>query len=518
MIRIIKKYHTIAGMMMLLLSQYSCTKELDRFPTNGTSNDQQYSTVNGYKQSLSTIYATLAYSDFLRNYWNMQELTTDEAVSTWDDKGILSYHIFNWTADNLALGNVYTKVLYNITLCNNFIIEASDNNLSKRGFSGQDAETIRQYVAETRFMRAYYYWILLDLYGNPPFPTENSLISGEIPKQIMKADLYAFIESELQTIEPLLSEPKTNEYGRADKAACWSLLAHLYQNAIVYIGTDKSTDVITYCKKVINANYSLETHYSWLMLADNYMNSNEFIFTINFDNAKEITWGGTNYLALGAAGVSPEVNGMSASWGSLRMTQQIPALFPSVDTLVDKRAEFWTSGQILEAKDLGSSTDGYSSYKFRNLNRNGVAPVQNNTYNNICDIDFPIFRLAEIYLSYAEAVLRGGVGGDLNTALSYINKIRGRAYAGDPQSTAGNVSLSDLTLNFILDERCRELYWETYRRTDLIRFNKLTTSDYMWAWKGGVKAGMQVDEKYKIFPIPTSDLLANPNLKQNKDY
>ncbi len=518
MIRINKKYHTIAGMLMLLLFAFSCTDDLNRFPTNGTTNDIQYNTLDGYKQSLTTIYATLAYSDFLRNYWNMQELTTDEAVSTWDDNGILSYHIFNWTADNIALGNVYTTVLYNITLCNNFLIEASDDKLAKRGFSGQDVETIKQYAAESRFMRAYYFWMLLDLYGNPPFPTENSLLSGDAPKQIQKEDLYTFIESELKEIEPLLVAPKSNEYGRADQAACWSLLAHLYQNAPIYIGIDKSTDVITYCKKVIDGGYSLENHYSWLMLADNYLNSDEFIFTINFDNAKEITWGGTNYLALGAAGVTAEVNGMSASWNSLRMTQQIPALFPTTDTLVDKRAQFWTNGQILEVKDLGSSTDGYSNYKFRNLNRNGQAPAQNNTYNNICDIDYPIFRLAEIYLSYAEAVIRGGEGGDLNTALSYINKIRGRAYAGDPASTDGNITLPDLTLDFILDERGRELYWETYRRTDLIRFNKLTTNEYLWAWKGGVKQGIQVADKYKIFPIPTSDLLANPNLKQNKDY
>lgn len=516
--RINQKYNTITGLLIMILFLFSCTDDLNRFPTNGTSNDVQYGTLDGYKQSLATIYATLAYSDYLRNYWNMQELTTDEAVSTWDDNGILSYHIFNWTADNIALGNVYTTVLYNITLCNNFLIEASDANLTKRGITGSNAESVRQYVAEARYMRAYFYWVMLDLYGNPPFPTEISLAAGEVPQQIKRADLFNYIESELKTIEPLLVAPKSNEYGRADQAACWALLSRLYLNAEVYTGSAKNSEAINYSKKVIDAGYSLVSNYNWLMLADNYLNTNEFIFTINYDNTNEVTWGGTNYLALGPAGVTAEVNGMSSNWSSLRMTEQIPALFPSADTTIDKRAELWTKGQKLEVNDLGTSLDGYSSFKFRNLNRNGVAPVQNNTYNNISDIDFPLFRLAEIYLTYAEAVLRGGTGGDAATALSYINKIRGRAYANDPASSAGNITSTELTLDFILNERARELYWEAQRRTDLIRFNKLTTGDYLWAWKGGARTGTQVNSKYNIFPIPTSDRLANPNLTQNEGY
>ncbi len=521
-----KRINSIAGILLLLVFLFSCTDDLNRVPTNGTSSDIQYNSLNGYKQSLVTIYATLiSYSDdidgktnFLRNYWNMQELTTDEAVSTWDDQGILSYHIFNWTADNVASGRVYNELMYNITLCNNYLIESSEANLSKRGITGLDAETVKEFVAEARFMRAYYYWIMMDLYANPPFATEETLAAGYVPKQIKRADLFSYIESELKAIEPVLAEPKSNEYGRADQAACWSLLARLYLNAEVYTATAKYTEAITFSKKVIEAGYSLENNYNWLMLADNYLNTNEFIFTINYDNTTEITWGGTNYIALGAAGVTAEVNGMSSSWSSLRMTQSIPALFPSADTTIDKRGEFWTTGQNLEVKDLGTSIDGFSSYKYRNLNRDGSAPVQNNTYNNICDVDFPIFRLSEIYLIYAEAVLRGGSGGDATTALSFINKIRGRAYANDPRSTLGNISSSELTLDFILDERARELYWEAHRRTDLIRYNKLTTGDYLWAWKGGVKEGMQADKKYNVFPIPTSDKLANPNLEQNEGY
>jgi len=125
-----------------------------------------------------------------------------------------------------------------------------------------------------------------------------------------------------------------------------------------------------------------------------------------------------------------------------------------------------------------------------------------------------LFRLADIYLTYAEAVLRGGTGGDANTALTYINWLRQRAY-GD---SSGNITGADLNLNFILDERGRELYWEGTRRTDLIRYGLFTSGNYLWPFKGGVEAGTGVDDKYNLFPISATDMVANPNLKQNPGY
>jgi len=185
---------------------------------------------------------------------------------------------------------------------------------------------------------------------------------------------------------------------------------------------------------------------------------------------------------------------------------------------VDKRAMFYTTGQKLNVANVSVSTDGYSSYKYRNINRDGSTVVQNNSFNNLSDVDFPVFRLAEVYLTYAEAVLRGGTGGDLTTALGHVNKLRGRAYANNPASTLGNITSGQLMLNFILDEKAREMYWEAQRRTDLVRHNKLTTADYLWAWKGNALTGTAVDDKFNLFPIPTSDLLANPNLEQIDNY
>ena len=442
----------------------------------------------------------------------MQEYSTDMAVSTWNDGGDGIYHELAWSADSPAIANVYTAAINMITQCNNFINESSPEKVAARGFSGAEAEEITRYTAEIRFLRAYCFWILMDCYGNPPFPTEETLGTTP-PSQIQRADLFLFIENELKEIEADLEDAKTNERGRPDKAAAWALLSRMYLNGKTYTGNEYYTDAITYCNKIFNEAYALESKYEWLMLGDNNLNTNEFIFTINYDNTNQ-TWYSTNFLALGPAGVPATINGMSASWQAFRFTQQIPALFPTPDTSIDKRGMFYTSGQNLQVQSITTSTDGYSAFKYRNKDRNGSSIEQNNNFGNLSDIDFPIFRLAEIYLTYSEAVLRGGAGGNTISALEYINKIRGRAYANDPSSTLGNINNAQLTLDFILDERARELYWETHRRTDLIRYNKFTTADYLWAWKGNVIGGRAVDPKFNLFPIPTADLLANPNLVQ----
>lgn len=182
-----------------------------------------------------------------------------------------------------------------------------------------------------------------------------------------------------------------------------------------------------------------------------------------------------------------------------------------VQASFDQRAMFWTDGQNLEINDIAQFTDGYAITKWRNvLSTNDTVAGQDLTF---VDIDFPIFRLADIYLMYAEATLRGG-GGDLNTALGLVNDIRTRAYGDE----TGNITSTDLDLQFILDERGRELYWEGYRRTDLIRYGQFTGGTYLWSWKGGVAGGVSTSDMYNIFPIPAADVSANPNLVQNPGY
>ncbi len=190
-----------------------------------------------------------------------------------------------------------------------------------------------------------------------------------------------------------------------------------------------------------------------------------------------------------------------------RVRGEVPALFGEGDG----RAMFFTEGQTQYLDAIDSQNNGYFVEKWTNLTDEGKAA--SNTVDGGVNTDYPMFRLADVYLMLAEAVVRGGQGSNTATALGYINQLRERAFGSD----AGNITNGELTPDFILDERARELYWECTRRTDLIRYDKFTTSTYLWQWKGGVKDGMAVDNKYNIYPIPQTDLTANPNL-YNENY
>lgn len=535
------QYHRLSGtkaVAVLLLILLSACNKLDLAPTNDLTAEKVYSTPLGYKQALAKVYGAFALtgnattgqqdipveiikdegnSDFLRLYWNLQELTTDEAAWSWqNDAGIQGLHELSWSSINSIINGLYYRSYFQITLCNDFIRQSSDDNLSKRGISGADADNIRKFRAEARFIRAYQYWVLMDLYGNPAFATEDTKIaSKDFPKRIVRADLFKYIESELLAIENELAAPKANEYGRADRAAAWALLSRLYLNASVYTGTAKYTEAITYSNKIISAGYTLHSKYRDLTIADNHLNTDEFILTINYDGTSTQNFGGTTYLMHGPANVPADVSGSNGDWGGLRCTQQFVNLFADKTGNTDSRAQFHVAGQNLEMNELYAETEGYSTTKYRNKTRTGAPAPNQDAAKDFSDIDFPLFRLGEVYLNYAEAVLRGGTGGDMGTALGYINALRTRAYNG---STSGNISLSAMNLDFILDERGRELYYEAVRRTDLIRFGKFTTGAYLWAWKGGVKAGTSVADKYNLFPLPPTDLSANPNLIQNPGY
>lgn len=521
----------------IIIIMASCTK-LDLTPTNQLTADKVYATSQGYKQALAKVYGAFALtgnaatgqqdipaeiiqdegnSDFLRLYWNLQELTTDDAAWSWqNDAGIQGLHELSWSSVNAIVNGLYYRSYFQITLINDFIRQASDDNLSKRGISGADADEIRRYRAEARFLRAYQYWVLMDLYANPPMVTEeNQIGSATLPKQSNRKDLFDYIESELKAIDGDLADPKTNEYGRADKAAAWALLSRMYLNAEVYTGTPRYTDAITYCNKIIAAGYTLHPDYKELTIANNDLDKDEFIFTISYDGTYTQNYGGTTYLMHGPANVPADISGSNGDWGGLRCTENFVNLFADKSGNTDQRAQFYTEGQSLEMTDLYVSTSGYSTTKFRNKTRSGGPAPDQDPAKDFSDIDFPLFRLGETYLIYAEAVLRGGTGGDANTALTYINDLRTRAYGG---STAGNIDADMLTTDFILDERGRELYYEGFRRTDLIRYGKFTTDAYLWAWKGGVKAGAAVADKYNIFPLPPTDLSSNPGLVQNTGY
>ena len=533
---------------LLVFSITSCKKKLILTPNDQVTSQQVFNTPAGVDAAMAKVYGSFAVSgnsgpsgtgdiagvdggtsDFFREFWNCEELPTDEAVITYGDPGVQDLHNMVWDANNAISRGLYYRSLYQITLCNNFIQQTTPSQLSKNGITGDDATKIGYYVAEARFLRAFQYWVLMDVFGNPPFVTDATPIGSTIPKPIARADLYNYIVGELKAIDPLMVAPNKNLYGRADEAAVWALLARVYLNAEVYTGKADYADAVTYSQKVINAGYSLIPKFDNLMLADDNLNSipgggtiGEFIFTINYDGLRTQTYGGSQYLTHASVGGSmpPADFGISGGYAGSRTTSNIIALFPTPATTdgsqfpnngnADTRAEFWYPGQSLTINSLTTFTDGIGVCKFRNVTSAGKAG-QDLTFS---DVDLPLFRISEQYLIYAEATLRGG-GGDAATALSYINLIRTRAYGG---STAGNITSGQLTTQFILDERARELFWEGFRRTDLIRYGLFTSGTYVWPFKGGVKGGTSVADFRNLFPIPETDLAANPNLKQNTGY
>lgn len=732
-----RKYIYIKSFLVLsalMLVGTGCFKDLNTVPldTDEITSATVYDNPQAYEQVLAKLYAGLAvsgqqgpagqpdisgidegFSTYLRQYWKAQELSTDEAVIAWNDGNIKDFHEQDWDSNNEFIAAMYNRIFYQISLCNEYLRETTDEKLSERGVSGTLLDDVKTFRAEARFLRALSYWHALDMFRNIPFVTEEDKVGAFFPEQITAPDLFSFIESELLDIEPELKAPRTNVYGRADQAADWMLLAKMYLNAETHIGTPKYSECITYAQKVVDAGFSLESNYAKLFMADN-NTSDEIIFPIEFDGVNTRTWGGMTFVVHAAVGGSmkPADFGIDGGWGGTRTTSAIVSKFPAIgsgtdlvspnagstdftalyvpgayqgwdpsntstvladpdgdnnfegylyfpdagtqfkfttgpnwdvnfgdngadgtldsggdnivaadagmykvnvdmnnltytitktdwgligsgtpsgwdsdqnmtydaeagawtiqldlvagdvkfrandgwdinlgdngkdglleyggDNMVipsagnyilklflnptgytysialasfDSRAMFYTDGQSLEIDDISQFVEGYAVAKFTNLKSNGQAGSD----LTFMDTDFPLFRLADAYLMYAEAVVRGGAGGSMSNAVQYVNLVRERAYKGP----SGDITQADLNLDFLLDERAREFLWECTRRTDLIRFGKFSSGNYVWPWKGGVKSGTATDSKYNVYPIPASDIGANPNLVQNPGY
>ncbi len=449
------------------------------------------------------------FGQYIRGLWQLQELPTDEAVIGWGDAGLPELVISQWASTNQFVTAAYYRIFFQIALANEFLHQTTDEKLAERGHQG--IAEIPQYRAEARFLRALSYWHGLDLFGKIPFVTETPAIGSPPPEQVTRGEVFDFIESELTAVRSELPGVGAAEYGRADQGALSMLLAKLYMNAEVYGVGDRYADAMAEIQNVISGPYSLDPDYQDMFLADN-DGSPEFIFTVPFDGERTQTWGGTTFLAHAALGGSMNGAdyGISGEWWGLRVTPEIVGLYEGGAGGPDSRADiFYTDGQNLQVNSLSNFNDGYAFPKYKNITSTG----QRGSNTTHVDIDYPMFRLADAYLMYAEAHLRGG-GGDAGTALGYVNAIRQRAY-GD---NSGDITPGELTLDFMLDERGRELIWEGHRRTDLIRYGLFTGGDYVWAFKGGSPAGDATADYLALYPIPASELIANPNLEQNLGY
>lgn len=507
-----------------------CADDLDQKPHIGFTSEKVYSSVDGYRSVLAKIYGSYtlvgqekgggadisSYSghDLLRCLFNLQEGPTDECAFRWmsgDNLYALAY--MQWDASDPMVSDVYYRLYYSIAVVNEFLRHTDDASIS--GFNQADQALIRQFAAEARFMRALDYWFVLDLYGKGPFVDVNTPTTSFTPEAYDSERLFTYIESELKDLEELL--PDNNDYGRANKATAWALASRMYLNGEVYTSKSYADKCIEASKKIFaTGRYSLEPDFKKLFNADNHKRTNEIIYGIYADGENAMTWGSGTNLVHGSCGSDnsqdPTKYGIKNGWGNYRVRGEYAALFGDIASSEDGRCLLWTDGQN-QYFDTGldDGTCGYHSEKWTNLTDDGE--MSGNPATDGANTDFPMFRLAEIYLNCAEAVLRGGSGMTRTEALALVNAIRTRAY-GDNR---GDISDAQFNLDFILDERGREMLYENVRRTDLVRHGKFTTDAYIWQWKGGIASGRAVDSRYNRFPIPASEISANPNLS-NPEY
>jgi hypothetical protein len=512
---------------LLIIGAAGCT-DTSELPTSTISEPEFFSDPSSYRAFLAKIYAGLAvsgqqgaagngdiqgidegFSQYLRLYWEAQELPTDEAVIAWGDVGLPEMNTQLWASSNSFVVAMYYRIAYQVSLANEFLRQTSDARLAERNVSPELAADIRIFRAEARFLRALSYWHGIDLFGNMPLVTEDDPVgSAEPPLQSSRQAIFDFLVTDLNAMQAdLPASTGSGTYGRATKEAATMLLAKLYLNGEVYTGAPYYAQALNAASAVIAAPFTLDPSYRHLFQADN-NTSPEIIFPVIQDGENTQTFGGTTFLVHASCGgsMSPAASGVDGCWFGLRLKQQALRLFDVSDP---RRSYFWTDGQADSVASITSFTDGIAAPKFVNVTSTG-APGSHPVHP---DTDFPMFRLGDAYLIYAEAHLRGG-GGDRAQALAYVNALRQRAYGG----TTGDITDAQLTVDFILDERGRELLWEAHRRSDLIRYGKFTGGGYVWAWKGGAPGGTATETFRDLYPLPASELTTNPNLTQNPGY
>ncbi len=506
--------------VILLINMIACTSDLDTKPQVELSLEELLAQdPNAVQGILSRLYASFALSGpsgpeskdieeddagespFLRGILNLQEFTADGMKNRWGDDGLDQLTTTsNWDENNKFFRYLYNRIYFTIPQCNNLLSALKIVNVA-------DKENIR---SEVRFLRALAYYYQIDCFGKGVLVTENESGTSTLLPEKSRAELFNFVESELLDIENKINP--SNGYARANRHVVRTLLTKLYLNAKVYTGTSKYDKALDYASKVINeGGYSLESNFVKNFSDDN-NTSKEIIYPIIADPLISQSFGNTTYIVNGSqGGTIPSTDfGAAERWFGHRATKSWYGLFANsisgLQTSNDVRARlFWTDGQTYEMTDYKEYANGLPSIKFRNSNSTGAS-----TATKFSGTDFPLFRLADVYLMYAEAHLRGG-GGSAPQALQYLNNVRSR-------SNASNYSLTDLTLDNVLDERGRELMLEGHRRQDLIRYEKFTGSSYLWPWKGNNVNGASIPNNYNLFPIPQKALQANSNLTQNPGY
>lgn len=546
-----KKFIYSLAIATTALTMSSCIGDLDVLPLNETDKtaEQAYQTLEDFEMGLAYIYGSFSLvsqndpgtsdisvsdagqSELIRQIVILNEMSADVLKCTWGDSYVTETQNASWTSTgNAATIAVYTRCMVTVTRANEFLKQSASSNI----------EGVAGLRAEARFLRAYAYYLLMDLYGNPPFATEENIGGTLMPTQIGRSALFDWIESELvelSSAESSMPEVGAVAYPRVTKGAAKALLARMYLNAEVYTGTARWEDARNTAEAVINMGYSLCPNYEELFLQDNGENVNsqkELIFAIAYDRDHTQSWGGTTHLVSGSLDdntssvVAQELGYPEGShiarerWNGYHIPDEyVSSNFElngvewggsgiGYDRATSDKRAFFSNNKCVEDFLLTDANSGWRCWKFSSRDSQGNLYTDGSS-SKYSSSDFPIIRLAEMYLIYAEAQARidGGVTADTK-ALGYIKALRDRAGLSTPSS---------INLDFILKERACELMLEGHRRTDLIRYGYFTSMSFSWPYKNGIPAGgVAIDDFRTIYPILQTDLTQNPNLKQNPGY
>lgn len=571
----VNKIFSILG-VSIALGMSSCVGDLDLEPIDPNQITPNRVTLEQIPQIMAKCYSSLAYSgqtgpdgdsdisgldggtsQYTRALFMLQEFTTDESKWIWPDAGVIDLVTNTWGNGNVNIFGTYSRLYTHIGVCNDFLRLVAPENLSSLGLipSEEQQAEIEQYKLETRALRALSYYWALDLFGNAGFVDETTA-NGVPANQLTRANLYEWLVGELEELVTAFPDG-TPVYGRVGKDGVEALLARVYLNAEVYTGTPAYDKCQQHCENIIARHQGegfegkgLVPAYMYLFCADNdeYMPGgggvNEILWGIPQDGVNMQAYGGTMFLcAAGVSNLTMKDNGadmqaknygMSEQWGCMHATKQFSEKFDSNDL----RWAMWckaAQGFNIENTNFSAFTDGYGVVKFTNLLKGNISDpsqwnIADNTQNwstanggiydpaggaaremKYPDTDLPLIRLADVYLMYTESYIMGGVG-DATKALDYVNVVRRRA-------GLGNWTPADLTPDNILDERCRELYWELTRRSDLVRHGKFSGSAYNWSWKNNEVNGTSFPEYMDLFPIPQNVIVtAEREFVQNPGY
>jgi len=540
-----KIIYTAAVAAMML----SCVNDLDTLPLNKTEPIAEYvygNSEQAYLEGLSRLYFQFVSNDLtdlqqmdggaseiIRAFWSVQETTADAAKCSWEnDAWVRALNTNTWNdTQNDAVYAVYVRTLQGIAYVNEYLRQTSPEKLSARGVDDALAAKIDGFRAEARFIRAYLYWMALDCFGSVPFTTENSPFGGTyFPFQASRADIFDYCVSELEYLRSAESAMPAarSQYPRADKGSAAGILARMYLNSEVYTGVPGWAEAKSVCEDIFSMGYALCPDYAALFRGDNGQNPDargEMLWAISYDSDNTESYGGTSYI-LSASLASTDIteasrpNGQVNGWAGLRVPYEYVSRYFNVSgqnyvtgsyEVDDARGKvFYIKGRSESMEGaLYSFMNGWSCLKFNNIphDMTDQSFLPQSAVRSFADVDFPVVRLGEIYLIYAEACMNLG---SPDLALPYLAELSSRAGVEGP---------AEVTEDFLVAERARELMWEAHRRTDLIRYGLYDSDEYLWPYKGGDSFAGQSFPSYKrIFPIPPTELASNDNLKQNPGY